>query len=97
MTYSRTSKNTNANKQPDIYKIISFCGCVDEVSVLASNSVSLCISFQCLCGNIVVLSSKVKMSQEEEEYIVSDYRNQIPDGAAFHPRKTDNLSVMYGC
>ena len=37
---------------------------VDEVSVLASNSVSLCISYQRLCGNIVVLSSKVKMSKK---------------------------------
>jgi len=35
--------------------------------------------------------------EEEEEYIVSKHRNQIPDGSAFHPRKTDNLSEMYGC
>ena len=67
MTYSRTSKNTTANKQPHIYKIISFCSCVDEVSILASNSVSLCISFQCLCGNIVVLSSKVKMFKKKKK------------------------------
>ena len=67
MTYSRTSKNTTANKQPNIYKIISFCSCVDEVSVLASNSVSLCISFLRLCGNIVVLPSKVKMSKKKKK------------------------------
>jgi hypothetical protein len=32
------------------------------------------------------LSSKVKNVQEEE-YIVSKHRNQIVDGAAFHPQK----------
>lgn len=34
---------------------------------------------------------------QEVDYIVSKHRNQIPDGAAFHPRKTDNLSETYGC
>jgi hypothetical protein len=34
---------------------------------------------------------------QEEEYIVSKHRNRIPDGAAFHPRKTDNPSETYGC
>jgi hypothetical protein len=34
---------------------------------------------------------------QEEEYVVSKHRNQIPVGAAFHPRKTDNPSETYGC
>jgi len=40
---------------------------VDEVSVLASNYVSLCILFYCVCGNIVVLSSKVKVSKKKKK------------------------------
>jgi len=44
------------------------------------------------CG--LVLKAK---NVQEEEYIVSKHRNQIPDGAAFHPRKTVNLSETYDC
>jgi hypothetical protein len=34
---------------------------------------------------------------QEEEFVVSKHTNQMPDDAAFHPRKTDDLSETYGC
>jgi hypothetical protein len=43
---------------------------MDEVSVLACD-VSLGILFQCLRGNIVVLSSKVKMSKKKNSATLS--------------------------